>query len=79
MTVELSWKAVWRPVCVGVAVALFKVSFKLHPTVSSVEGEKRKRRLGGGSDPTALFLLPLLFHFSVPHPPRLWLVPGVCF
>lgn len=49
MTVELSWKAPWWPVCVGVAVALFKVSFKLHQTVSGVEGKKGKEGGRGGS------------------------------
>lgn len=64
----------------GVAVALFKVSFKLHQTVSGVEGEKKEKKGGGRgeSDPTAL-LLPFLLHFSVLHRPRLCLVPGVYF
>lgn len=50
-----SWKALWQPVCVGVAGSLFKVSFKLHQTVSGVEKkEKGEEKLS----PTAFLSLP---------------------
>lgn len=44
--------------CVGVAVALFKVSFKLHQTVSSVEVEKGKGGVRPNSPPPPPHPLP---------------------
>jgi hypothetical protein len=54
-----SWKALWQPVCVGVAGTLFQVSFKLHQTVSSVEKRRKVK-------PNAF--LPFLYFSAPPLP-----------